>query len=147
MLAGRNGELDGTLAQLDGAQASIDKVNAHIDSILDTELASVRAELETERAALADGKAKLAEYEGENQTLGSQIIVASFGTVSKKFYEITIRAEVGVIDVSWAHKEEAEQNFNRIEVDSSREKRTLESEFSEVSHDEPAPAPAPEGGK
>jgi chromosome segregation ATPase len=144
-------DLAGAISQIDGAQAVLDRVYGKIEGILDTELAGVRAELEVEKASLADGKAKLAQYDGENVVLGSEVIAGSFASVSKKFYDITLRAEVGIIDVSWSRKEESENNFNRIEVDSAREKRTLQSEFSEVANDPveeaPQPAPtAPEGG-
>jgi tetratricopeptide (TPR) repeat protein len=136
------------LSKLDQVDGVLQRINAKIDKILDAELAEIRVALAEEKAAVAEYKARLAEYETENVELGSEVIAGSFGTVSKKFYEITVRAEVGVIDVNWAEKEEAEGRFERIEKDSAREKRQLEGEFSEVSGDEePAPAPATKAGE
>ncbi len=130
-------------AKIAMVEAVVKRVNQKIEKILDVELAEVRVEIDQEKQDLAQAKGLLAQYESENLALGSEVIGASFATVSKKFYEITIRAEVGIIDVSWAQKEESEDNFNRIDIDSAREKKVLEGEFSEVSQ-EPSPAPAKE---
>jgi tetratricopeptide (TPR) repeat protein len=138
--AARFDQLSGLIDKMGSVEATITRVNAKIDKILDSELAEVRIEIDQEKKDVADAKILLAKYEDENQTLGSEVIAGSFGTVAKKFYEITVRAEVGIIDVSWAQKEESEDNYNRIEIDSAREKKVLENEFSEVSQEPAAPA-------
>jgi TolA-binding protein len=144
-------QIEGLLGKIAAIEAVVTRADARIDSILDTELAGVRAQIQLERDDLNKAKGLLVQYENENLALGGEVIGGSFKTVSRKFYEITVRAEVGVIDVSWAQKEAAEDNYNRIEIDSAREKRVLENEFSEVSQ-EPAPGdkaatPAGEGGQ
>jgi tetratricopeptide (TPR) repeat protein len=142
-------EIDATVKRIEAIEAACERANAKIEKILDVELATVRADLDEAKRLVATYKAQLAEYEGENYELGSELIKGSFGTVSKRFYEITVRAEVGVIDVNWAEKEESEARFERIEKESAREKRQLEADFSDVANEPeptakpPAPAPAP----
>jgi tetratricopeptide (TPR) repeat protein len=138
--AQRFDQIAALIDKMSGVDATIKRVDAKIDKILDSELAEVRTEIAQEKQDIDAAKKQLWAYQDENQTLGSEVIAASFGTVAKKFYEITVRAEVGVIDVSWAQKEESEDNFNRIEIDSAREKKVLENEFSEVSQEPAAPA-------
>ena len=139
----QSNQLAALVAKITSVEAVVGRVNAKIEKILDAELAQVRIDIEQEKQDVAKAKVLLAQYEEENLSLGSEVIAGSFGTVSKKFYEITVRAEVGIIDVSWAQKEESEDNFNRIEIDSAREKKVLEAEFSEVSGDEPVTTPKP----
>jgi hypothetical protein len=133
-------QIDTLLGKITAVEAVVGRVDAKIEKILDAELAQVRVEIAQEKQDVANAKVLLAQYEEENLALGSEVIEGSFATVSKKFYEITVRAEVGIIDVSWAQKEESEDNFNRIEIDSAREKKVLENEFSEVSQEPSAPA-------
>jgi TolA-binding protein len=144
--------IDSAVQRIAAIEVVLGRADAKIEKILDVELAAIRTDLEDARRLVGTYKAELATYEGDNLDLGAEVIKGSFGTVSKKFYEIGVRAEVGVIDVNWAEKEESEARFERVEKEAAREKRQLEADFSDVVEEpappaprSPAPAPA-EGG-
>ena len=86
--------------------------------------------------------------------LGGEILGVSFDGVAKKFYEVLLRSDVGVVDVAWSLKEAADQANKRLNFDQARERKTLDSEFSDVVEEmnkeqapPPAPKPAPAEGE
>ncbi len=109
----------------------IDLVNRAIDEVIDRELAEVRTALAEEKSRLATYREELQRYEAEAQQLGGEVLSSNFGKVSKRFYEVLIRADVGVIDVAWAAREQAEQTMKRLTLEESRERRVLIDQFGD----------------
>lgn len=128
----RSDRVDAAFRRIAAIEQSVVASNERIDQIIDAELADERVAIAEEKARLVEFKKELEAVEAENLSLGSEIIYGSFEDVSKSFYEITVRAEVGVVDVTWAQKEEAENNYRQIDVESRREKVILENEFPEI---------------
>ncbi len=127
---------------------SLDKMNATIDDIVESALGEVRSSLTDEKAKLSAYKAEYGNYEVESRELGGEILGVSFDGVAKKFYEVLLRSDVGVVDVAWSLKEAADQATKRLNFDQARERKTLDSEFSDVvdemmKEQQPEPAPAP----
>jgi tetratricopeptide (TPR) repeat protein len=133
----------GLLVKADAIDATIKRVNGKIDAILDVQLAAVKVTITEERTRIAEYRRQLAAYEAENQVIGAEIVHGSFAVVAKKFYEITVRADVGLLDVAWAQKEQSEDTLDRLRLDRASEKNVLDAEFRDVMH-EAAPAAEPE---
>ncbi len=115
----------------------LERTNKKIEKILDVQLAEVKGSITDERIRIAEYRATLAAYEAENVDIGSEIIYGSFDAVSKKFYEIAIRADVGLLDVTWARKEESEDRAERMRLDFANEKNIIDAEFRDVNQGEP----------
>ncbi len=126
-------QIESMMQRLDAVDGIVSAADTKIDKILDVMLGDVKTSIDEERAHLKVYKDELAAYEAENEDLGSEIIYGSFKNVSNKFREITVRADVGTIDVTWARKEEAEGQANKIERDAAREKRTIQNEMPDES--------------
>ena len=120
------------LDRLDGVDAIVARSNTRIDRVLDSELAEVKALIVEERARVTTYQKELAATEAENLDLGSRVIYSSFQSVSNRFYDITVRADVGMVDVGWARREEAEGSYTKVQSDSAREKRLLRNDFKDV---------------
>jgi tetratricopeptide (TPR) repeat protein len=147
----RTGQIADLMDKTASIEAVLGRAAKKIDEILDIQLAEVRSDIVEEKARIADFKKMLLQYTSENVDVGGEIVHGSFQNVSKKFYEIAVRADVGIVDVSWAHKEEAKDNNNRLSLSRGRERRILDEEYRDVTTDEPEdegaeapPAPAPE---
>jgi TolA-binding protein len=108
------------------------RTNKKIDKILDQQLAEVKSTITDERIRIAEYRATLAAYENENVDIGSEIIYGSFDAVTRKFYEIAVRADVGLLDVTWSRKEEAEDKAERMRLDFANEKNIIDAEFRDV---------------
>lgn len=128
----------------------IDIVNRTIDGTIDRELAEVRAAITEEKQRLVGYREELETYEVEAQTLGGDVLSNNFGKVSQKFYEVLIRSDVGVIDVAWASRENAETTLKRLTLEESRERRVLQEQFGDVATTPPPGAdgigPEPDTG-
>lgn len=128
----RVNRVDRAFKQMDLIERSLIAANSGIDTIIDTELADERAAILQEKDRLDELWKELETLEVDNVGLGSEIIYASFEDVAKSFYEVTVRADVGVIDIGWAQKEETEGFYNQVNLESRREKIMLENEFPEM---------------
>ena len=116
----------------------LDEVNATIDEVVDLVLAEVRASVEEEKARLAAYKREYSEYEQESQVLGGDALGASFLDVRNEFHEVLVQSDIGIIDITWAQREFADETATRLNLDKKREMRTLASDFDEVLAEEKA---------
>lgn len=111
---------------------TLDNMNDSIDAIVEDALVEVRATLTDEKARLAAYKQEYTNYEVESRELGGEILGLSFDDVAKKFYDVLIRSDVGVVDVAWSLKEAADAATKRLNFDQARERKTLDSDFADV---------------
>ena len=110
----------------------LDTMNDSIDQIVEEALVEVRGSLGEERARLGAYKREYENYEIESRELGGEILGMSFDDVARKFYDVLIRSDVGVVDVAWSLKEAADNATKRLNFDQARERKTLESDFADV---------------
>ena len=113
----------------------LDKVQETVDQIVEFALTDVRSSLVEEKTRLAAYKREFVEYEAESRVLGGDILAISFKVVRNKFYDVIIRSDIGVIDVSWSQKETIDQLSARLGLDKLREMRTLREEFRDIIED------------
>jgi TolA-binding protein len=107
----------------------VDALDRLIGEVIEVSLEDARAALIEEKARLAVIERELGDHESEARELGGVIVSASFAAVKKKLYEILVRAEVGVVDVGWARKEDSDEAVRRVDVDRAREQRMIDDEI------------------
>ncbi len=107
----------------------LDEANKRIERVVEVELREVRASVRVEKARLSAYNREFLEYEAESRTLGGKILSDSFVTVKKKLYDVLIRSDVGVIDVTWSQKEAADESVKRLRLKKQKEMQTLQDEF------------------
>ena len=124
------------LEKADHVDEILGRSTKRIDALVDGQLVDVKSSLAEEKGHVAEYRQLLGSYETEDASLGGDIVKGSFDAVSKKFYEIAVRADVGLLDVAWAQKEQSQQNIDRLRFDFSHEKNTLDGEFRDVRDEE-----------
>lgn len=142
----RAGKIDALIRRSDAVLAQLDGVNRAVADIVEGELVEVRQNLERERAELAAYRREFLLYEAESRELGGSVLAEAFRTVKDKLYDILVRTDVGVVDVTWSQKEEADDDLRRLNLDKQREIRHLKDEFSDLmreAREQAAQAPAP----
>ena len=132
MSAGDRANADRIAALVDQAQrveVQTARTADRIDKIVDGQLVEVKTSIGEEKSHVTEYRQTLSSYDGENSTLGGDVVAGSFDAVSKKFYEIGVRADVGLLDVSWSQKELAQQSSERLRLDFAHEKQQIENEL------------------
>ncbi len=71
----------------------------------------------------------------ETRNLVGQIAYESFKRVQKGFYDLVLKADVGVVDVSFQRKQDKTLEIQKLATQKENELRTLDGEFKEVLKD------------
>lgn len=129
----------------DAIDARLDEMNATIDAIVVEALAEVQTSLTHEKAELAAYRREFLLYEAESRELGGTVLGSAFRDVKARFYDVLVRTDVGVVDVSWSQKEDTDEDLRRLELDRSRELKGLRDEFRDLLEEEQPPAPPADG--
>ena len=56
----------------------------------------------------------------------------SFKNIRERFYQVVVRSDVGIVDVSWALKQNKTDENSRLVREKKRELKLLDDEFKEV---------------
>jgi tetratricopeptide (TPR) repeat protein len=123
--------------------AETERIDAAIDALVDEGLKEVRVTLEGERKNLAEYKAEFVSVEAESHGLGGSVLAGTFTSVRERLHSVVIRTDVGVIDVSWSQKEEADTDLKRFNLARQRELKQLRDEFRDILEEAKAAAPKP----
>ncbi len=115
-----------------------------------TRVASAKNQLQTAVAAKADAirrqveeeQGKLRGYSGEvdvvagdARNLVGRIAYDSIKRVRKQFYDLVLKADVGLVDVAWTKKQDDTNKIQQLSKQKDRELKSLDDEFKEVLKD------------
>ena len=143
----KDGKQSQKLAALADAAARIaadtERVDGNIDALVEEGLKEVRKLLAAERQNLAEYKAEFASVEEESRGLGGAVLATTFSSVRDRLYDVVIRTDVGVIDVSWSQKEEADTDLKRFNLSRQRELKQLRDDFRDILEEAAAKPAAP----
>jgi tetratricopeptide (TPR) repeat protein len=105
---------------------------AQIDTLVTQGIEQAKQVISSERANIVAYKQELDTLQKESTSLGGTILGSSFKNVKARFYDIVIRTDVGTVDVSWSQKEDAEDDFKRLNLARQRDLKQLKDEFKGV---------------
>jgi hypothetical protein len=89
-------------------------------------------EVSDEKLKVTAYRQQLGGYSTESADVGGGIMAEQFKAVTTRFYNVVVRAEVGIIDVAWALKDSSTRNTNRLVAERKRELKLLDDEFKSV---------------
>lgn len=128
-------EID-SLFELFSRCQSIDNLLLDFDKRLD---AGVEEKLVSIRSALKEEKDMIGQYTSDSEVCKNQteaiagtITYDGFRRVAKRFYEIVVRTDVGIIDVAWALKDSKSKEVSRLVRQQKMDLKLLDDEFREV---------------
>lgn len=105
---------------------------SRLDAVVSERAQTVRAEVLREQGELVALERAAEAIRGDAKRVVGEVALASLDEVERKFRDIVLRADVGIVDVAWGLKELKTQEINRQVAQQRRELETLEREFSDV---------------
>lgn len=132
---GQTGDFDSTsglLARCDSIDNLIESFDKKLDAGVEEKLVAVRTTLKEEKEAVAKYATENSEYKQQTDTVAGSLTYAGFRDVAKRFYEIVVRADVGIIDVAWALKDSKSKEVSRLVRQQKMDLKVLDDEFKEV---------------
>jgi hypothetical protein len=118
-------------------EATIVQHDQRIDAIVGERVTEMRSVLDAEGAKLIGYRAQLTELEGESEEVVGGIALDNFRKVRQRFYDLVLRADVGIIDVSWAVREEHRMRTEVLTRERARSLKALEDEYRDIMDQQP----------
>jgi archaellum component FlaC len=125
-------QIESILDRARGVETKIASFNGRIDGMLDSRLKEIQTEVGDERLKIAAYRSQLGGYTAESADVGGGIMAENFKAVTQRFYNVVVRADVGIIDVAWALKDNSTRNTNRLVAERKRELKLLDDEYKDV---------------
>jgi chromosome segregation ATPase len=117
---------------LDAVDTGVETFFSEIGRMVAEQTADVRATLGEERAALDRYEAALDRDQAEIDQLAGEIAIASFMDVQQRFSALTMRANLGILDVAWREKEDISDRITELFGERDREYRIMDADFAEI---------------
>jgi len=124
------------LSRCDAIASQLDVFDKRVDGQATVRLAIVSRYLTAEKEELASAGDKLGGILDESKSLGGGLAQAMFTKVADKFYDLVVRSDVGIIDVSWGLKDEKTQAVTKLTNLKNLELKALDEDFRKVLEDD-----------
>lgn len=127
--------IDAQRAQLDRTDDSLARFFEEMQGLVVEQTVEIVQMLDEERAAIDVYRATLDAYRADNRALTGEIAQQAFLDVQDRFASLTLRANLGIIDVAWREKEEVTARISNLFQDRNRAIRVLDADFAEILDD------------
>jgi hypothetical protein len=131
-LIGGNGRTDPLYQRIDNVEATIAQHDAAIDKVVSERSAAMQKVLDEEGGKLVGYRERLVELDGETEDVVGGITYANFRKVQHRFYDLVLKADVGIVDVGWAEREEHRARIDMLTRERNRALQALDEEFREI---------------
>lgn len=129
---GKAEQIDSILDRARAVDQKVAAFNGRIDRMLDQRLKELQDEVNDEKLKVAAYRQTLGGYSSESADVGGGIVADSFKAVTQRFYQVVVRADVGIIDVAWALKEASTHNANKLVAERKRELKLLDDQYKDA---------------
>jgi TolA-binding protein len=132
-------QFDGYLSVLqraDALQTRLADFDGRLDGIADRRLSGVREQITSEKENLQAAAGKLGNVMTEGQTVGGGLAEAMMSRATHRFYDLTVRSDKGLIDVSWGIKDSKTQELSRLINQQKLELQAVDDDFQPLLREE-----------
>lgn len=118
---------------VDGQLVAFDK---KLEAGVEDKLSAIRSVINEEKARVAAYDTEAGEYQTKTDMVAGTVTYDGFQVVAKRFYDIVVRSDVGVIDVAWALKDAKTKQVSKLVRQRKMDLKLLDTEFKEVLKEE-----------
>jgi hypothetical protein len=126
------GRMDSAYRDLSTVQSGLSVFFEDLERVLAQQTAEFRAALDAERANVERQEQELVAQEARTSRLLSEVAYDSVLEVRDRFGELSLRANLGIIDVAWREKEDLTDMIESLYDDQRQRLQVLEADFAEI---------------
>lgn len=126
------GRMDSAYQDLSTVQSGLSVFFGDLERVLAEQTAEFRAALDAERANVERQEQELVAQEARTSRLLSEVAYDSVLEVRDRFGELSLRANLGIIDVAWREKEDLTDMIESLYDDQRQRLQVLEADFAEI---------------
>lgn len=112
-----------------------EKAKDAIRQVMRRKAETIRQRVAAEAALLDAYDNEVAAVSGDARNLVGRITYASFRRVRREFYDLVLKADVGLVDVAWSRKMDKTNQIQNLAKQKDRELKALDEDFKEVRKD------------
>jgi tetratricopeptide (TPR) repeat protein len=128
--------INNLLARCDAIDVQIADFDKRVEGQVGVRIATVSRYLSGAKEQLAVASQKLGAVLDQSKALGGGLAQAMFTRVAEKFYDLVVRSDVGIIDVSWGLKDQKTQAVTKLTSLKNLELKALDEDFRKVLEDD-----------
>ena len=117
---------------LETLQSDVDAFFATLDRVLVEQTVEFRAALNEERANIERYEQELAAHDSDSRELLAELAYGAAMGVRDRFSELTLRANLGIIDVAWRQKENLSEEIDMLFRERNQRLSILDADFAEI---------------
>ncbi|MCA9668443.1 MAG: tetratricopeptide repeat protein [Myxococcales bacterium] len=125
-------QLSGLMQRASTVDATVAAFNGRLEREVDQKLVKIKTVISQEKQLVGKYEVEATEYKGKTDLVAGGVTHQGFQKVAKRFYDIVVRADVGIIDVAWALKDEKTKEVSRLVQQQKLDLKVLDDEFKEV---------------
>ena len=129
------GELDSTRQRSAELIARLNAVNENLRRQVDAQASEMRGIVMLERTRVDEYERQVGAYEGEAGEMAAALTHNALQGVRDKFYDVVLRADVGLVDLAWQLKQEKTDAVSSLVKNQKNDLKALDEEFSDVLRD------------
>jgi len=97
--------------------------------------AQIRSKITAIQSLLSEYSTEVSGVSADARNLVGRIAFDSFKRVRQQFYDLVLKADVGLVDVAFTRKQDKTNEIQKLSLQKDRELKALDNEFKEVLKD------------
>jgi len=127
-----NADLDGLYQRVSAAETQLDTRDREIDAVAEERTRDMKVVVADESGKLVGYHGALASLNTETEQVVGRISYENYRRVQKRFYDVVLKADLGLVDVGWADREEHRTRIETLTRERARSAQSLDDEFREI---------------
>jgi TolA-binding protein len=124
--------LDAALLRVAKAEAELDRHGDALDAAVDKRISQMERVLAEEEGKLDAYRIRMAALRDDGEVAIAKVTYQHFKRIRRRFYELALRADVGLVDVAWAKREEHRMRAELLTRQRARALKILEDEYRDI---------------
>ncbi len=120
------------LQRAEAVRNDLKKYNERIDGRLAQEVGRTRRILAEEKENVRHYREILQEQEPKTRSVAAGVTRETMNEISKDLYDLLIKADLGLLDVAWAVKDDQSSRWAEFTIEQTKKLQALEKRFEEV---------------